>query len=70
MQPTPDSIEGQLLACCVADLMARVMGGRAPWQQDFLAPSTLERGERIVLHRFFWADKVRNGYSSGSRSHR
>jgi len=25
MQPTPDSIEGQLLACCVADLMARVM---------------------------------------------
>ncbi|PYX30481.1 MAG: hypothetical protein DMG80_12145 [Acidobacteria bacterium] len=25
MQPTTDSIEGQLLACCVADLMARVM---------------------------------------------
>jgi competence protein ComEC len=24
-QPTPDSIEGQLLACCAADLMARVM---------------------------------------------
>ena len=23
--PTPDSVEGQLLACCVADLAARVM---------------------------------------------
>jgi beta-lactamase superfamily II metal-dependent hydrolase len=25
VQPTPDSIEGQLLACCLADLAARVM---------------------------------------------